>query len=133
MLIHEAQYTQVEELEKLAKTRNADLLIYFGWHIVCDTYLSRFAAYPSDDELDAHIVDLGAQNVEFIKIYRTTYERNVLGGGALRVDPDYALNYFSRSLSLAERVDHSARNEHGPRIQRLLAQLSKQSLEDKNL
>lgn len=130
MIIQEAQYAQIEELEELARTKNADLLIYFGWHIVCDTYLSRFSNYPSDKSLDANIVELGAQNAEFIQIYRTTYERNVLGGGAVRVDPKYALNYFSRALSLAERIDGSARNEHGPRINKLLTQVAKHHLDD---
>jgi len=132
MLIHEAHYGHVPELEELARTKNADLLIYFGWHIVCDTYLSRFHAYPSDGELDERVAELGAQNVEFIKIYRITYERNILGGGAVRVKPDYALNYFSRALSLAERIDSSAQQDHGARIQRLLAQLSQKNLEGKS-
>jgi hypothetical protein len=128
IIMAETSYEGIEDLEKLAKTKNADLLIYFGWHIVCDTYVNRYLSYPSDNALDGKMAELGAQNVEFIKIYRTTYERNILGGGLQRVEPDYALNYFSRSLSLAERIDHSAQRDHGPRIRRLLSRLSTENL-----
>lgn len=128
----EVPYSHIEELEQLSKTKNSDLLIYFGWHIVCDTYVDKYMEYPSDSGLEGKIAELGAQNIEFIKIYRATYEGNILGGGTLRVDPEYALNYFSRALSLAERIDVAAKENHVPRIRRLLSRLSTENIQDKN-
>ena len=77
-------------------------------------------AYPSDDILKEHVSDLGAQNIEFIKIYRDTYHSNILGGGRKRVHERYARDFFTRSLTLSERIDTGARDEHEQRIVRLL-------------
>ncbi len=124
MVMAETSFADHQRVAKLAKEGKADLLIHFGWHLVCDTFVEKHRAYPTDEALQAAIADLGAQNIEFITIYRTTYERNVLGGGDRRVDPDYALNYFSRALTLAERIDPAARAKLKPRIDKLLEKLS---------
>ena len=95
------------------------ILIYVGWHAVCDAYIERFLEYPSDENLAARFRELGSQNIEFIKIFRDAYESR------LRQEPNSksksfpAQDYFSRAISLVERIDPTARGNHEARIRRV--------------
>ncbi len=98
----------------ISQTKDRNILIHLGWHIVCEAYIARFYEYPDDTSLNKSVKEIGSQNSDFVSIFRQTYENNLLGGGKNTVKSDYALGYLSRAIALAERIGPGKIMCHSP-------------------
>ncbi|WP_144428184.1 hypothetical protein [Azospirillum thiophilum] len=78
------------------------ILIHTGWSIVCESFVNRFRAYPSDDSIDAIVSEIGGQNADFIKMYRNIHLQAIRHSKS--VTKEFASNYLLRAPSLAERI-----------------------------
>ena len=80
--------------------KNPNLLISFGWSVVCDAYVERFQETPNDESLESRTKDLGAQNIAFIRAFRD------LANAAMskNIDFETAKEYCFRCPSLADRI-----------------------------
>jgi hypothetical protein len=77
-------------------------LVHAGWTLVCDTFVERFKAYPTDEAVRNEIQALGAQNADFIITYRKIYESALSYADALT--REFATAYFSRAPALSQRI-----------------------------
>lgn len=80
-------------------------LIYAGWMLVSETFLRRFGAIPSEENVAAHAAELGAQTADFINSFRVVQDQAVRNAG--QVTLAFAQGYASRAPSLAHRIDPS--------------------------
>lgn len=94
------------------------VLIHAGWTIVCESFVRRFEAYPTDERIEAAVARIGGQNAEFIKMYRDIHTSAIRH--ADKVDRKFAANYLARAPALAERIGGQLQANQNPLITGLL-------------
>lgn len=85
------------------------MMIHTGWSLVCDAFIGRFGAYPSDEEVMKAASAIGGQNVEFVQMFRGIYEAAIKH--AASIDREFAANFLVRAPALAERIQGGTRVE----------------------
>ncbi|RYD94402.1 MAG: hypothetical protein EOP61_21750 [Sphingomonadales bacterium] len=81
------------------------MLIHVGWHIVCDAFVKNFGQYPSEENVQAHVHELGSQNAEFILTFAKIYAAAI--SHAEDIPYSFAEDYFMRAPSLGVRLSQS--------------------------
>jgi hypothetical protein len=77
------------------------VLVHIGWNIVCEAFITKFIAYPTDENIHSAASAIGGQNAEFIRMYRDIHKAAILVNSIKR---EFANNYLLRAPSLAERI-----------------------------
>ena len=79
--------------------------VHLGWHLVSEAYVRKFDEFPDDSSLTRVTSQIGAQNAEFVKIYR---EANSACSKSTNVPQKFSTAYLERAPSLAVRIDPDA-------------------------
>ncbi len=92
-----------------AANTSPTMMVHSGWNIVCEAFIARFGAYPTDEEVLKAAAAIGGQNVEFVQMFRGIYEAAIRH--AASIDREFAANFLVRAPALAERIQGGARVE----------------------
>jgi hypothetical protein len=114
---------QIGDAAKFISSKTPVALIHAGWNIVCEAFIRRFKAYPTDDRIDAVAAEIGGQNVEFIKMYRDIHVHAIRHANT--VTHQFASNYLIRAPSLAERIEPKLMGTKDPLLQALLSEAAR--------
>ena len=110
MLCLPADPAMTKSLDGNAANNSAPtMMIHTGWNLVCDAFIKRFGAYPSDEEILKAASVIGGQNVEFVQMFRGIYEAAIKHSAS--IDREFAANFLVRAPALAERIQGGARVE----------------------
>ncbi|MFM5917079.1 MAG: hypothetical protein ACKOOL_06035 [Novosphingobium sp.] len=78
------------------------LLVHVAWRIVSDAFCEKFLTYPSDENVQNQVSEIGAQNVEFVILYKKIFE--AASKQSELIDLEFAKEVFVRAPSLAHRI-----------------------------
>lgn len=92
-----------------AENSSPAMMIHTGWNIVCEAFIARFGAYPTDEEVLKAAAAIGGQNVEFVQMFRGIYEAAIKHSAS--IDREFAANFLVRAPALAERIHGGSRVE----------------------
>ena len=79
------------------------IMIHAGWMMVCETYVRRFKHYPDNESVLKVVAEIGAQNAEFVNVYRRVYENAIRH--PKQIGMTFAKEYLDRAPALSQRID----------------------------